>query len=122
MALAPAVFLQAKMSLELDFDSFNDLKEHPMAEPFLANFEQLLEGMAGSDLNTILSERIDNDVYEKIPYPSKKAEVDAYHCLLDILDNMGNSISITASVPNLASAQIDFTSKDIGKAATIALK
>ena len=59
MAVSPILFLQMNAKIDLDFDSFEEMKELPMLEPFMANFSQLFEGMFGSDVETMLSDRIE---------------------------------------------------------------
>jgi hypothetical protein len=82
--LAPVVLLQLNANLNLTFDDFEELKELPMMEPLLANFGQLFEGITGSDVETLTSERITDYDGENVPAYLKKA-VEAQHTLFDIL-------------------------------------
>jgi hypothetical protein len=84
--LAPIVLLQMNASLNLTFDDFEELKELPMMEPLLANFGQLFEGISGSDVETLTSERITEYDGEEVPAYLKRA-VEAQHTLFDILQN-----------------------------------
>jgi len=57
--------------MDLDFDDFEEIEEHPMAAPALATFEQLFEGMmeqSPSDIaNKSLSlECVNDEAPEKV--------------------------------------------------------
>jgi hypothetical protein len=47
MMLAPLFMIQVDANVNIQFDDFDEVKEHPMAGPFLASFSQLAEGALG---------------------------------------------------------------------------
>ena len=122
-ALAPFVLMQLNAKIELGFDDFAEIKDFAMMEPFLASFGQLLEGMVGSDVETMLSERIEIEEGQDIPAHLKLA-IDFMHTLFDIFQEMHESgeMELNASFPNIASAKLNVTTMDLGKALILALK
>lgn len=48
MMAAPIAMMQFTGSVNIEFDSFEEIEEHPMAAPAMATFEQLFEGFAES--------------------------------------------------------------------------
>lgn len=122
--LAPFVLMQANAKIELSSDAFDEIKELSMLEPFLANFAQLFEGMAGSDVETMLSERIEmEEGQENVPAHLKVA-IEFMHTLFDIFGEMHESgeMELNVSFPNIASLKLNVTSEDLGTALLLATK
>lgn len=87
MGLGPVLMLQMNAKFTLDFDSFDELKELPMFEPLLANFAQLFEGMSGSDVETMLTDRIQLEEGQELD-PKLKLIIEFMHTLFDVFQNM----------------------------------
>jgi len=49
----PLLLLETGANVDFTFDSFDELKEHPMAQTFMPSYKQLLEGILGNDLDTV---------------------------------------------------------------------
>ena len=47
MGVSPFILLTLNGQVDLAFDDYDDLKDLPIVEPFLANFNQLFEGALG---------------------------------------------------------------------------
>jgi len=105
LVLLPVVFLQFKSSFELDFDSWNDVKENQFMEPFLANFNQLLEGMMGSDIETCLADRIELSEDADDSVKEIKMAIEFMHTLFEIFENMAADASaeFKLTIPNMVS-------------------
>lgn len=61
MVAGPAFMIGTKGSLEFDFDDYDEIKDHPMAGPFLASAKDLMMGLIGEDVEEILSRRAEVD-------------------------------------------------------------
>ena len=86
-------------SLDIEFDDFDEIKEHPMAAPALVNFSDLFEGMVGSskeealallekkgDVEKALAEApAEDDRHAE----SKKLALEALLLGLDLVENLG---------------------------------
>lgn len=46
MMFAPIAMLQLNAKIDIQFDDFSEIEDHPMAAPAMATFEQLFEGLA----------------------------------------------------------------------------
>jgi hypothetical protein len=55
MGISPVLLLTLNGNIDLNFEDYEEIKDLPMMEPFLANFNQLFEGALGQDLETLLS-------------------------------------------------------------------
>jgi hypothetical protein len=121
MCLSPAVLLQMNAKFDVQFEDLAEIKDLPMMEPFLANFSQLFEGMAGSDVETMINDRIVMEEGQEVPAPLKQS-VEACHTLFDVLQAMDGELEINASIPNLASLKTKVKSEDLGKALLIGVK
>ena len=109
------------MKVDLGFNSFDEVKDHPMLESFLASFEQLLEG-AGHSVDDLLS---GENLLENTENNSKGVALiaDAFHTCFDICKAMpeddAGKIEVKASIPKVASAHVCICSKGLGKAITL---
>ena len=64
LPVAPIILLTLNGQVDLAFDDYNELKDLPMLEPFMANFNQLFEGALGEDIDTLLEDKIDLSALE----------------------------------------------------------
>lgn len=122
-AIAPFVLLQANAKIELTSDSFGEIKELSMMEPFLANFNQIFEGMAGSEVDATLEERCDLDAAPDLN-PGIKMAMEFMHTLFDIFKEMHESgeVVLSASIPNIVSTRLNITSEKLGTACHLGSK
>ena len=123
--IAPLVLMQANAKIELGSDAFGEIKELSMMEPFLANFGQLFEGMAGGEVDAMLEERCDLSVLEEGALNEKtKMAMEFIHTLFDIFKEMNDSgeIEINGSIPNIASLNFNVRSEDLGTALHLGTK
>ena len=121
--IAPFVLLQANAKIDLSSESFDEVKELAIVEPFLANFNQLFEGMAGSEPDAMLEERYDLDAAPDLNEKIKMA-IEFMHTLFDIFKEMSDSgeIDFHGSIPNIASLKLNITSENLGKSLHLASK
>lgn len=54
MFASPFILLTLNGNIDLSFEDYEEVKDLPMMEPFLANFNQLFEGALGQDIETLL--------------------------------------------------------------------
>jgi hypothetical protein len=52
--LGPAFTLSSNSSVDLTFDDFDEVREHPMADSFLLSLEQIIQGAFGSSVGDML--------------------------------------------------------------------
>ena len=64
MGVSPLILLTLNGQVDLAFEDYNELKDLPLLEPFMANFNQLFEGALGQDVDTLLGDRIDISALE----------------------------------------------------------
>ena len=115
--------LQANAKIDLSSDSFDEIKDLAIMEPFLANFNQLFEGMAGSEVEAMLEERCNLDAAPDLN-PKIKMGIEFMHTLFDIFKQMSDSgeIEFCGSIPNIASLKLNITSENLGTALHLASK
>ena len=114
MALAPMLMVALNGNLAIEFDSFDELKELPMLQPLLANFAQLFEGVTGSDVETMLSDRIQME--EGVEIKSYlKLMIEFMHTIFDICEKMAGEIELNFTFPKVAGVKLNITSEDLGK-------
>lgn len=61
MIAAPLTMLQLNANLNIQFDDFEEIEEHPMAAPFLANFGQLFEGACDQPWEGFMDLKLDTE-------------------------------------------------------------
>ena len=52
---SPAFMVGVSGSLDVDFDDWDEIKDHPMAAPAMVNFADLFEGMVGASREDVLA-------------------------------------------------------------------
>ena len=124
---APTLLFSLTGNVDLTFDDYEEIEEHPMAAPMLATFEQLFEGMmeqSPSDLsNKVLSfEKLDDEKKEHRHYKSMSMAIEGLNVGLDFLGGISEEITVSASSANFPfSASINVNSAGIGAAAKLAI-
>jgi hypothetical protein len=108
--------LGIKGSLELEFDDYEELVSHPMMEPFLLTFAQLIEqaGMEEDEEELCDPEAV-NDIQTK-----KKTEW--ANLLLEVLKNHKGGVEFTASMPKLLAVRASVETEDISKFLSMGVK
>lgn len=94
MIFAPLSMLQVSANLNITFDDFEEIEEHPMAQPFMATFDQLFEGVAGQPWNEFMSLSLDTEGISTDPEDKDAAaahKFSAMHSLLCALVSDMNS-------------------------------
>ena len=56
---APAFIFGINANVNIDFDDFEEVAEHPMAAPAMATFEQLFEGLMEEGPDSFINKKLD---------------------------------------------------------------
>ena len=59
MIAAPAFLFGINANMDIAFDDFEEIAEHPMAGPAMATFEQLFEGLMEDAPEAFLNKKFD---------------------------------------------------------------
>lgn len=59
MLVAPAFIFGINANMNIEFDDFEEIAEHPMAAPAMATFDQLFEGMLEDAPDSFLTKKLD---------------------------------------------------------------
>ena len=59
MIAAPAFLFGINANMDIDFDDFEEIADHPMAAPAMATFEQLFEGLMEDAPESFLTKKMD---------------------------------------------------------------
>ena len=59
MLVAPAFIFGINANMNIEFDDFEEIAEHPMAAPAMATFEQLFEGMLEEAPESFMGKKMD---------------------------------------------------------------
>ena len=59
MMIAPAFIFGINANMNIEFDDFEEVAEHPMAAPAMATFEQLFEGLLEDSPDSFLNKKLD---------------------------------------------------------------
>lgn len=87
--VSPLILLTLNASVDVAFEDLEELKALPVMEPFLANFSQIAEGALGSDLDTLVGDRLDLSAIDDNNSPGAtqfKNAVEMVHAILDLLE------------------------------------
>lgn len=87
--VSPLILLTLNANVDLAFEDLEELKALPVMEPFLANFSQIAEGALGSDLDTLVGDRLDLSAIDDNNSPGAKQfknAVEMVHAILDLLE------------------------------------
>ena len=55
---APAMMLSLNANVDINFEDFDDIKNHPMAGPAMMSFSELFEGMLGMNVDEVKATRL----------------------------------------------------------------
>ena len=59
MIFAPLTMMQLNANVNIQFDDFDEVENHPMAQPLLMTFDQLFEGQMGSPWSELMELKLD---------------------------------------------------------------
>jgi len=125
MMAAPAFIFGINANMDIDFDDFEEIAEHPMAAPAMATFEQLFEGIMEEAPSEYLNKKMDLsscDTQEKHKN-SMNIVNDLIELVCDFEDPKFNNICIKVSSTNVpVSVDIDLKSDGLGSGIKLALK
>ena len=104
MLVAPAFIFGINANMNIEFDDFEEIAEHPMAAPVMATFEQLFEGMLEDAPESFMGKKMDLTGCEEV-----NAEVagqmtlvnEIIEAICDLDSPEFNHISIKASFTDL---------------------
>lgn len=63
--LGPAFALSSNSSVDLTFDDFDEVREHPMADKFMISLSQIVEGAFGKSIDQMLKYKPDFSPVDK---------------------------------------------------------
>ena len=99
MIAAPAFLLGIKANMDIEFDDFEEIEEHPMAGPAMATFEQLFEGFLKAGPDEFLNKKFDLSACEEPA--DTKAEMSLFNefleTIIDLEDPKFNIITIKSA-------------------------
>lgn len=125
MMIAPAFIFGINANMNIEFDDFEEVAEHPMAAPAMATFEQLFEGLFEETPDAFWNKKLDLSGCEEPAEVKKEATVinDIIEAICDLEDPAFNNISIKSASADLPiSTDIDIHSESIGSGIKLALK
>ena len=64
MMIAPVFIFGITGKLNIEFDDFEEISEHPMAAPGMATFEQLFEGILEDAPDSFMNKKMDFDAID----------------------------------------------------------
>ena len=130
MMVSPAFMVGVSGSLDVTYDDFDEIKEHPMAAPALVSFADLFEGMTGKSREDALSVYEKKAALEAARQPDAEGEEKAKTCAidailagLDLLENLGEEghIEWRVLLKDRGLIEVSFESPGVQKAALLAI-
>ena len=127
MLVAPAFIFGIDANMNIEFDDFEEIAEHPMATPAMATFEQLFEGMLEDTPESFMGKKLDLTGCTECYDPEVAGQMSLINEIIEALCDLDspefNHISVKASYCQLPiSSDIEIQSEGIGQAAKLALK
>ena len=128
MMLSPALLLSLNGSIEINFDDFNDISDHPVFAPAMANFNELYEGMMESHPDEVMAKRVTTEMIEtedpeeKAKFDKLKKAAECFNSIADTMGDLGDSFEIDLSFPIWClSSRISLKSSGVGKVVSLLL-
>jgi len=93
MMLSPAFMFGVSANLDVTYDDFDELKEHPLAAAAMVNFTDLFESMAGrskEDVAAMLSKKDELQKKKDDSIPGKNIAIDLLCDIITTLENLSN--------------------------------
>ena len=93
MMISPAFMFGVSGNLDVTYDDFDELKEHPLAAAAMVNFTDLFESMAGrskEDVAAMLSKKDELQKKKDDSIPGKNIAIDLLCDIITTLENLSN--------------------------------
>jgi len=91
--ISPAFMFGVSGNLDVTYDDFDELKEHPLAAAAMVNFTDLFESMAGrskEDVAAMLSKKDELQKKKDDSIPGKNIAIDLLCDIITTLENLSN--------------------------------
>jgi hypothetical protein len=128
MIAAPLTMLQLNANLNIQFDDFEEIENHPMAAPFLASFDQLFEGVFDQPWNEFMGLQLETEGCNAEPGTEEEfgllgAELHSIMCqLVSDMNSQGN-LQIAISIPSyLSTVELQITAPGVQQATALGLQ
>jgi hypothetical protein len=122
----PALMLQIATNVDLDFDDFDEILNHPLAEQLLLTFEQAFEMVgAPAELTELMTANFNPKINEtempdEILEQLRTAGALKIDDLTKLIDNIGDQIQVNFSLPeHCISGSVDIKTQGLRKAITL---
>jgi len=125
MMVAPAFIFGINANMDIEFDDFEEIAEHPMAAPAMATFEQLFEGLLEDAPAEFLEKKLDLSTCEEPAEVKSQMSLvnEIIEAICDLDDPAFNNICVKAATINLPiSVDVDLHSESLGRGIKLALK
>ena len=126
MQISPIFLLAVNGNVNIKFDEYNDISEHPVFAPGMANFNELYEGMMESDPSEIMGKRVDtemretDDPEEKEKFDQLKAIAECFNSIADCMEDLGETFEVDISAPDYClSTRFALHCSGVGKALSL---
>jgi len=99
MMISPAFMFGVSGNLDVTYDDFDELKEHPLAAAAMVNFTDLFESMYGKSKEDVvamlskkdeLQEKMKNELQKDDSRPEINIGLDLFCETITILENLSN--------------------------------
>jgi len=113
MMFSPSLLLKMRGEIDVSFDDWDMVKDHPLAAQAMLNFSKLFEMVLSKDVTSVLNQTIEtsNDNQSE-DYMEVKSLIDWRNDILSMIRSMptNSHIQTKISIPDLClSANINFT-------------
>ena len=128
LMIAPITMLQFNANLNIEFDDFSEIEEHPMAQPFLATFGQLFEGQAGMPWNEFMDLKFDTEGCKVEPGSEEEIGlkfVELHTLLCSVVSDMNaqGNVELSMSIPSyLMTSEVHITAPGVQQAFALGLQ
>jgi len=125
MMFAPAFLFGINANVDIEFDDFEEIAEHPMAAPAMATFEQLFEGLLEDAPDSFLEKKLDLSACEEPAEVKSQMSLvnEVIEAICDLDDPKFNHVSVKVVSTNLPiSVDVDLHSEGLGRGIKLALK
>ena len=128
LMIAPITMLQFNANVEVDFEDFSEIEEHPMGQPLLATFDQLFEGQAGMSWNDYMELKFDIEGCKAEPESEEEFGlkfVDFHSLLSNVVSDMNpqGNVDFSLSFPSyLVTSELHITAPGVQQAFALGLQ
>lgn len=127
MMIAPGFMLALNGKVNIKFNDFEEVEQHPMAAPLMATFEQLFEGMTGKTPSEFKEQKFDVSGCKPQPGTEQSLilKVVEFHSLVQALVNdmpTASHINVNVNCPDmLVNTEVDINAPGLKQALALAL-